>query len=91
MIRNDGSVFHALVYSNPIIKENKTVGLRGMIVDITERKRAEEEILKQMDELQRWYKVTLGREGRVLELKKEVNELLKLRGEALRYESDIDK
>jgi PAS domain S-box-containing protein len=42
MVRKDGSTFQALVYSNPILKENKPIGLRGIIVDITERRQAEE-------------------------------------------------
>jgi PAS domain S-box-containing protein len=58
-------------------------------IDITERKHAEEEIREQLNELQRWYKVTLDREGRVMELKQEVNDLLKQSGEALRYGSKI--
>ena len=44
MIRNDGSLLNVLVYSNPIFKENKPVGLRGIIVDITERKQAEDKL-----------------------------------------------
>lgn len=63
----------------------------GFFQDITERKKAEEQINIQMDELRRWYKVTLDREGRVLELKREVNELLKMHGEALRYGNNIEE
>lgn len=44
MIRRDGSTFQALVYSTSIIKDGKTAGLRGIIVDITELKKAQEEI-----------------------------------------------
>jgi len=70
-------------------ENNKVIGLLGLSWDITDRKRSEDEISKQMDELRRWYEVTLDREGRILELKKEVNELLKQRSEPLRYESAI--
>jgi hypothetical protein len=38
-----------------------------------------------MEELQRWHKVTLGREARVIELKHEVNGLLARIGEPTRY------
>ena len=41
-----------------------------------ERKRTEEKIRNQLRELQRWHEAMLGREGRILELKREVNELL---------------
>ncbi len=43
-LRKDGSTFPIIVYTTPIIHEGKTVGLRGIIVDITERKQAEEKI-----------------------------------------------
>jgi PAS domain S-box-containing protein len=47
--------------------------LIGIGIDITERKWAEEQVAQQLDELRRWQAVTLGREGRVAELKREVN------------------
>lgn len=51
------------------------------------RKRAEGQIQSQLDELQRWHDVTLGREGRIEELKREVNELCRRVGEPPRYPS----
>ena len=44
---------------------------------------------KQLDELRRWQKVTLGREGRVLSLKEEINSLLAERGQPPRYPSAV--
>jgi len=44
--RKDGSTFPVIIYSSPIIRENKPTGLRGIIVDITDRKRMQEELLK---------------------------------------------
>jgi diguanylate cyclase (GGDEF)-like protein/PAS domain S-box-containing protein len=41
-MRKDGSKFTGLIYAAPTIHQNKTVGIRGAIIDITERKRAEE-------------------------------------------------
>jgi len=49
MLRKDGTVFTALIYTNGILKDNNLVGLRGIIVDITERKLAEEKL--QVNEL----------------------------------------
>ena len=40
-LRLDGSVFPAIVISSVIYSNGKPVGLRGAVVDITERKRAE--------------------------------------------------
>jgi DNA-binding NtrC family response regulator len=50
-----------------------------------ERKQAEEEIGNQLQELQRWHEATLGREDRVHELKREVNDLLAQQGQPARY------
>lgn len=55
--------------------------------DVTERKRTEAQIRGQLDELQRWRAVTLGREDRVLSLKGEVNALLEEVGKPPRYSS----
>ena len=57
---------------------------------LEERKRAEAKQREQMTELQRWHDVTLGREGRVLELKNEVNALLAKTGQPPRYGTPED-
>jgi hypothetical protein len=57
------------------------------ITDISERKQADEEIKKQLDELLRWHNATLGRESRILDLKREVNVLLGKAGDPPRYPS----
>jgi len=44
--RKDGSTLPVIVKTSPIIRENQPVGLRGIVVDITERKRLEEALLK---------------------------------------------
>lgn len=50
-----------------------------------ERQRRDARMQHQLDELRRWQRVMLGREGRVLSLKQEVNALLARLGEAPRY------
>ena len=42
-LRKDGGTFPVMIHSTPIFKGGRPVGLRGFIVDITERKKAEEE------------------------------------------------
>ena len=41
-LRKDGTTFPVLMYTNPIIESGKTVGLRGIAVDISEYKKAQE-------------------------------------------------
>ncbi len=57
------------------------------ITGAIERRLAEERLAEQLDELRRWQTVTLGRETRLLGLKREVNELLARSGLPPRYES----
>jgi len=45
-LRKDGSSFQALFHVSPIVKNGRPCGLRGIVVDLTEQKKAEEEILK---------------------------------------------
>ncbi len=40
--RKDGGTFPIEIYSSPIVRENTTIGLRGIIVDLSERKKTEE-------------------------------------------------
>ena len=53
--------------------------------DITERKRAQEELLRKMDEVQRFHCCAVDRELTMIELKKEVNALLKQTGRQEKY------
>jgi PAS domain S-box-containing protein len=54
---------------------------------ITRRKRSEARTAEQVDELRRWHAATVGRELRVLDLKKEINDLLTQYGQPPRYPS----
>ena len=39
MLRKDGDTFPVIIYSNPMIRDGKSVGLKGIIIDITEVKK----------------------------------------------------
>lgn len=71
-------------------KDGQPIRMTGSTTDITERKRAEEKIQEQLAELRRWYRATLDREGRIIELKREVNELLLQAGRPPRYLSAVE-
>lgn len=43
-VKKDGSKFPALIFSNIIIRNGQPVGIRGIIVDISERKKLEDQI-----------------------------------------------
>ncbi len=58
-----------------------------LVIDVTAQKEAEQMRGKQLAELRRWHDVTLGREKRVMELKREVNQVLAAAGRPPRYAS----
>ncbi|MFC1888603.1 nitrogen regulation protein NR(II) [Thermodesulfobacteriota bacterium] len=43
MVRKDGSTFPVIIYSSLIRRNDEPVGMRGVVVDITSRKKAEDE------------------------------------------------
>ncbi len=43
-IRKDGRTFPVLVYTAPIIRDGKPFGIRGLVLDITERKQIEDKL-----------------------------------------------
>jgi PAS domain S-box-containing protein len=64
--------------------EGKTI-CRVVLIDITERKRAENEVQQKCNELERINNVTTGRELRMIELKSEINALLQAAGQPEKY------
>lgn len=58
----------------------------AIILDITGRKRSEDQVRQKMDELIRFQNLTVGRELKMIELKKEINALLKQMGKEEKYE-----
>ncbi len=52
-LRSDGTGFSGLVYARPILSQGQTVGVRGVVVDVTELKRAEEAIRTLNENLER--------------------------------------
>lgn len=84
--RKDGSVFPVEV-SSRVVEFDGQRFRQSIVRDISERRRAEATVRGQFDELRRWYAVTLDREGRVAELKAEVNALRARLGEPPRYAS----
>ena len=66
----------------------RTGGQSGFLYvgrDITDRKLAEEALKQNYAEIERVNNVTVGREVRMIELKREVNALLKAAGQSEKY------
>ncbi|MGA9141148.1 MAG: PAS domain S-box protein [Methanocella sp.] len=50
LVRNDGSRLPVILNSKPIYRDHRAVGFRGIIVDITEQKKTEEQIRASLQE-----------------------------------------
>jgi PAS domain S-box-containing protein len=91
IIRPDGEIRHIKAFGKVIHDDNgDPLRMIGINYDITDHKQAEQRAQSQLNELNRWHQVTLGREMRILELKREINELLKHMGEPPRYTETAD-
>ena len=91
ILTRDGKI-RLISWNNTMLHDlsGVVIGTSSIGVDITENREAEEKIFRQLEELQRWQLVTLGREDRNLQLKHEVNKLLIRLGETIRYPSQIN-
>jgi two-component system CheB/CheR fusion protein len=84
--RKDGSIFYGSGSVMPL--RDKAGGLRGFVKimrELTETKRTQEALAEQMEELTRFNAAAVGRETRMIELKRESNELCARLGEPARY------
>lgn len=91
-IKKDGSLCPVMVFGNPIIRNGEIVGRRGIIIDISERKKQEMGLLKAKEELERMNNTL---EQRVAERTKQLTEantqLLKAQKENLQSQFEVLK
>lgn len=91
-IKIDGSLCPVMVFGNPIVRNGETVGRRGIIVDISERKKQEEKLIKAKKELER---INNTLEKSVAERTKQLTEantqLLKVQKENLQSQFEVLK
>ena len=70
--------------------EDRINGVVMTFLDITERKLAERELLERTEELTRFNQAMVGREEKMIELKKEINALCQRLNEPPRFNVDFD-
>ena len=98
-VRKDGSTLDLSLTISPVKDSHgRIIGASKIARDITERKRAEKvlsqshaDLREKVEELARFNRAMVGRELRMIELKKEVNELCREQGLAERYPLDFEQ
>jgi two-component system, cell cycle sensor histidine kinase and response regulator CckA len=79
------------LFMEPIRDDSgKVVGIGIATIDLTAIKKADDELRALNDDLNRFNRAVVGRELRMIELKREVNELLKQAGQPLKYAEDLN-
>lgn len=89
--RPDGSIGWREISKIPLRDdEGKAVGVLGVWRDVTEQNRAEERLKRTLEDMERFNQLMRGRERRTLELKAEINSLLKQLGQTKKYRTTTD-
>jgi len=84
MYGHDGEIRDMLV-NYLLISYQGEEGILGWLLDITDRKKAEQDIKDKFNDLTRFRKLAVGREQKMIELKKEINELTEQLGKGRKY------
>jgi PAS domain S-box-containing protein len=87
IIRPDGSL--RWVHEQADVERDaagQPVRMVGIVQDITERKQAEDVLKRRAEDLERFHRLSIGRELQMIELKREVNELARLAGRTPPYD-----
>jgi PAS domain S-box-containing protein len=79
------------IFVSTLVPERNAAGevetVLSVVVDITTQRRGEQALKAQLEELRGWHEAMLGRESRIMELKREVNDLRERMGQPPRYRS----
>ncbi|MBF0103600.1 MAG: PAS domain S-box protein, partial [Desulfobacterales bacterium] len=85
-ITRDGKRIICEWYNIPLIDESGIVfEVASLVDDITERKQAEIELKQYIADLEKFNRLTISREEKMIELKKEINNALKMLGKDSKY------
>ncbi|MEA2068579.1 MAG: PAS domain S-box protein, partial [Verrucomicrobiota bacterium] len=89
--RADGSIGWREISKIPLRDdEGLAVGVLGVWRDVTEQNSAEERLKRTLEDMERFNQLMRGRERRTLELKAEINNLLKELGKPKKYRTTTD-
>lgn len=80
IIRADGQRVALEVSTACVRNDGKPVAVQGIARDVTERVAASEQLRRNMSELEKFNRLAVGREMRMIELKREVNEMARRAG-----------
>lgn len=83
-INRSSETFPVEVNLSPFQLDDKWFAV-GTVRDITERKQAENELKERMEELERFSRLTINREEKMIQLKEEINLLLEQTGKEKKY------
>ena len=84
---SSGNEINVEVYGYPITDENgKVVKMIEYSLDITDKKKAEKTMKENMEDLEQFNRLAVGREEKMILLKEEINRLLKEMGRDEKYE-----
>ncbi len=79
-VDKDGSITPIEINAK-VVESEEGLRILSLCRDITERKKIEKELQNRLNELEAYHKITMGREGRIIELKSEINKLLRKLGQ----------
>jgi len=88
-VRGDGTWFLARFQPYRTL-EDHIAGVVLTLVDVTDRRKATEALREQLAELERFNRLAVGRETRMIELKKEINDLCARLDDAPRYKLEFE-
>jgi len=89
--RPDGTIGWREISLIPLRDDNElATGVLGVWRDVSEKNLAEDRLKRTLEDLERFNQLMRGRERRTLELKAEINQLLKLLGQPPKYETTMD-
>lgn len=85
-LSSDGTRVPCILSATPLLDaDGVKIGSFAMVTDITKRKQAEEELHRNIEDLERFSKMAVGREERMIELKNEINQLRQAAGLGDKY------